>query len=428
MPRPLVIFEDEGYRNLRPLTYTRPACRLRCGMTSLAEKIAAAYPSAPLVLHVRDYIAPVLAEEAPHAKVNQLSGDSALLINGRVLAPRDLAALIPADGPDVAYECDGQIVAARVSGAAYSKIAKAIAAGPLPDGWAQGLKTETVKVPLMNYLWDLINANPAQIEADFAATGRTGIHGTVHESSVVYGPKERVYVAEGAEVQPFVCMDTRHGPVVLDAGVEVHPYTRIEGPCYVGPKSILLGAKVREGCTIGPMCRVGGEVEESIIHGYSNKYHDGFLGHAYVGEWINLGALTTNSDLKNDYGTVSIMMDGKPVDSGSTKVGSFFGDHVKTSIGTLLNTGTIVGTMAVAVATGAPLPKYITPFAWFLNGVVTRGFGLDGLIDTARIAMSRRKVTMTPAYEAMLRRLYELTADERSVYVAKGRRQMAGGR
>ncbi len=280
----------------------------------------------------------------------------------------------------------------------------------------------------MNWLWDLINANPAQIAADFAAAGKTGIHGKVHDSSVVYGPTERVYVAEGAEVHPFVCMDTQHGPVVLDAGVEVHPYTRIEGPCYVGPKSILLGAKVREGCTIGPMCRVGGEVEESIIHGYSNKYHDGFLGHAYVGEWINLGALTTNSDLKNDYGTVSIMMDGKPVDSGSTKVGSFFGDHVKTSIGTLLNTGTIVGTMAVLVATGAPLPKYITPFAWFLNGVVTRGFGLDGLIDTARIAMSRRKVTMTPAYEAMLRRLYELTADERSVHVAKGRRQMVGGR
>ena len=109
----------------------------------------------------------------------------------------------------------------------------------------------------------------------------------------------------------MVVIDAEHGPVYLDEGVEVHPFTRIEGPCYVGRNSILLGCKCREGNSIGPMCRVGGEVEESIIHGYSNKYHDGFLGHAYVGQWVNLGALTTNSDLKNDYSNVSIVLDGQ---------------------------------------------------------------------------------------------------------------------
>ena len=145
----------------------------------------------------------------------------------------------------------------------------------------------------------------------------------------------------------MVVIDAEHGPVYIDEGAEIHPFTRIEGPCYVGKKSILLGAKCREGNSIGPMCRVGGEVEESIIHGYSNKYHDGFLGHAYVGEWVNLGALTTNSDLKNDYSSVSVMLDGHtPIDTGSTKVGSLIGDHTKTSIGTLLNTGAYVGAMA----------------------------------------------------------------------------------
>ena len=140
------------------------------------------------------------------------------------------------------------------------------------------------------------------------------------------------------------------------------------------------------------MCRVGGEVEESIIQGYSNKYHDGFLGHAYVGEWVNLGALTTNSDLKNDYSTVSVVLDGKtPIDTGSTKVGSLIGDHTKTSIGTLLNTGAYVGAMAVIAATGKPLPKFIPSFAWFLEGVVTKGFGKKALYETARMAMGRRK-------------------------------------
>jgi hypothetical protein len=173
------------------------------------------------------------------------------------------------------------------------------------------------------------------------------------------------------------------------------------------------------------VCRIGGEVEESIIHGYSNKYHDGFLGHAYVGEWVNLGALTTNSDLKNDYSTVSVRMDRKTIDTGSTKVGSFIGDHVKTSIGTLLNTGTIIGTMAVLMATGAPLPKYIPPFGWFLNGVVSKGFGLSILLQTARKAMSRRKVELTEEDEILLRHVFELTAEERLSLIRKGRRMQA---
>ena len=101
------------------------------------------------------------------------------------------------------------------------------------------------------------------------------------------------------------------GRSISTQGAEIHPFTRIEGPCYIGRNSILLGAKCREGNSIGPMCRVGGEVEESIIQGYSNKYHDGFLGHAYVGQWVNLGALTTNSDLKNDYSEVKITLDGR---------------------------------------------------------------------------------------------------------------------
>jgi UDP-N-acetylglucosamine diphosphorylase/glucosamine-1-phosphate N-acetyltransferase len=213
--------------------------------------------------------------------------------------------------------------------------------------------------------------------------------------------------------------------VTIESGCEVHPFTRIEGPCYVGRGTVLLGAKVREGCSFGPMCRVGGEVEESIIHGYSNKYHDGFLGHAYVGEWVNLGALTTNSDLKNDYSKVSVVMNGKTRDTGSNKVGSFIGDHVKTSIGTLLNTGSVVGTMAVLVATGAPLPKTIPPFAWYMNGLIGKGFGLTALLDTARVAMSRRKVEMQDEDERLLRHVYELTADDRNMHLARSRKALA---
>ena len=223
-------------------------------------------------------------------------------------------------------------------------------------------------------------------------------------------------------------IDAEQGPVYIDEGAEVHPFTRIEGPCYVGPHSILLGGKCRRGKSIGPMCRVGGEIEGSIIHGYSNKYHDGFLGHAYVGQWVNLGALTTNSDLKNDYSNVSVVLDGRrPVGTGSTKVGSLVGDHAKTSIGTLLNTGAYVGAMTLIVSDGRLLPKFIPSFAWYLAGAVTEGFGKQRLYATARAAMSRRKCAWTEADESLWDAVYEMTAAERGAAIRKGRGQRRGG-
>lgn len=414
----LVIFEDDQVERFLPLAWVRGVFELKCGATTLAEKIGRAAGRAPDAVLTRPYLTATLGRRCANVAINDLSrcrGEDVLFVNGRVCGTQ----WKPPQGPGACWHGE-QLAAWRtkddVSG--VRDYAGLVAAA----GKAQ--KTD-FSGRWFEYIWDVMLANPAELEVDFAASGRSGVEGQMHESAVVFGPRERLYVGPGAEVHPFVCIDTRHGPVTLEAGCEVHPFTRIEGPCYVGAKSILLGAKVREGCTIGPMCRVGGEVEESIIHGYSNKYHDGFLGHAYVGEWVNLGALTTNSDLKNDYSSVSVMMGGQTISTGSTKVGSFIGDHVKTSIGTLMNTGSIAGTMAILVATGSPLPKYIPAFAWFLNGSVSKGFGLNPLIATARMAMSRRKVEMTEADEQLLRHVYELTAADRDQHVRRARKALA---
>ncbi|HSW45927.1 MAG TPA: putative sugar nucleotidyl transferase, partial [Phycisphaerae bacterium] len=402
----LVIFEDDQFDRFLPLAYVRGVFELRCGATTLAAKIERTAGRPADALLVRDYLAMVVKGRYGSAAVNdlgKLAGDEVLFVNARVCG----TGLKLPDRGTAAWK-DGQLAAWRTGGnvsgiKSYADLAVA----------AKADKTVDFAGTFFAWIWDLMLAGPEQITADFKAVGRSGIEGKMHESSVIYGPKDQVFIGPGAEIHPFVCIDTQHGPVTLEAGVEVHPFTRIEGPCCVGAKSILLGAKVREGCSIGTMCRVGGEVEESIIHGYSNKYHDGFLGHAYVGEWVNLGALTTNSDLKNDYTTVSVKMGNTTIDTGSPKVGSFIGDHVKTSIGTLLNTGTVIGTMAVCVATGQPLPKSIPAFGWFVNGFISKGFGLGALMQTARIAMSRRKVTMTEQDEQLLRTVYELTKDER---------------
>jgi len=410
----LVIFEDSQFDHFLPTAWLRGVFELKSGATTVTQKIEQATGASASAFLVRDYLSAVVSQRYASAAINNLSGckgQEVLFVNARVCgrgwkAPQDKVAVWKGDML-AAWRTTDDVSAIRD----YAGLAAAA---------AKANKTEFAG-KWFDYVWDLMLANPEQLTADFEAAGKSGIEGELHPSACIFGDKNKVYIAPGVKIHPFVCIDTHGGPVTLDAGVEVHPFTRIEGPCYVGPKSILLGAKVREGCSIGPMCRIGGEVEESIVHGYSNKYHDGFLGHAYVGEWVNLGALTTNSDLKNDYSTVSVMMGRKTIDTGSTKVGSTIGDHVKSSIGTLLNTGAVVGTACILVANGAPLPKYIPPFAWFLNNI-NKGFGLNPLIDTARIAMSRRKVQMTEADEKLLRHIFELTNDERMDYVRKGRR------
>ena len=279
-------------------------------------------------------------------------------------------------------------------------------------------------VSTWNYTWDLVLANSKQLVEDFAAAGRNGLEGVVEQPAAIRGSLRDVYVAPGARVHPMVVLDAQHGPIYIDEEAEIHPFTRIEGPCYIGPRSILLGAKCRAGNSIGPMCRIGGEIEESIVHGFSNKYHDGFLGHAYLGQWVNLGALTTNSDLKNDYSNVSMVLDGSTsIDTGSTKVGALIGDHAKTSIGTLLNTGAYVGAMTLLVGSGRLLPKFIPSFTWYLKDSISPGTGKDRLCATAKIVMGRRHCQWTEADDALWDGVFALTATNRDDAIARSLRR-----
>jgi UDP-N-acetylglucosamine diphosphorylase/glucosamine-1-phosphate N-acetyltransferase len=427
----LILFDLDGpqRRHFFPLALSRPIWELRCGMSTLGERLVQRVGAAAkdVAYFMTEYLAPVWRQRT-EARINDaaaLRGDDLLLINARVkpqlideIDRNGFSKLGRADHGEVMYvwvRHNDHMLEDTSSFEAFMDFARV------------NVPPVHVDPPAWEYTWDLVLANPQQLIADFRAAGRSGIEGTVEQPGAIRGSAKDVYVAPGAVVHPLVVIDASNGPVYLDEGVEVHPFTRIEGPCYVGERSILLGAKCREGNSIGPMCRIGGEVEESIIQGYSNKYHDGFLGHAYVGEWVNLGALTTNSDLKNDYGNVEVILDGKkPVDTGSVKVGALVGDHVKTSVGTLLNSGAYVGAMSLVMATGKPLPKYIPEFSWLIDGIVTKGFGKAKLYETASTAMQRRKRRWTQAEQQMWDTVYDLTAGARDEAIRRGRRQLLG--
>jgi len=201
----------------------------------------------------------------------------------------------------------------------------------------------------------------------------------------------------------------------------VHAGSRITGPTYIGDRTIITSGLIREGCSVGHVCRVGGELEETIVHGYTNKYHTGFIGHAYIGEWVNLGAATTNSDLKNTYGTVQVATGGKKVDTGQKKIGCFIGDHAKTSIGTQIYTGRKIG---VASHVHGFITEDVPSFTLWAKSLGAKSveLELESAIRTHERVLSRRDMKQTKEDVELLKKLFEITAKERErAGVVKGK-------
>lgn len=412
MSTPICLFEDSHYARLFPLTLTRPVFDLRCGMLSLKEKIEHHVPGRPVHLLCRDHLAEVVLESYPDARINDLDAEACLFVNGRVLADEALMRRLQGREDRLFYLGD-ELVAARLSGTAAQKM-RAVVQGPVDFG---GIDAESVEARLMRYPWDLIHENPEELVADFARRGIEGrVEGEVSPHAVLLNPQQ-VYVAPEARVAAGAVLDAESGPIYVDRGAKIMANAVVEGPAFIGERSqIKIGAKIYEGTSIGEVCKIGGEVEESIVHGFSNKQHDGFLGHAYIGSWVNVGADTNNSDLKNNYGSVKVYINGAVVDSGSQFVGLFMGDHSKSGINTMFNTGTVVGAMCNVFGGGFP-PKAIPSFSWGgADGFVAHD--LEKALETARRVMARRDVAMTPAYEALMRFIHRQTEPERQAFLS----------
>ena len=413
----LCLVEDNAVANLEPLTLTRPAFDLRLGATTLGAKLAKALGVGPGPQRrgavVRPYLAAVQRRRDPHTTVNDRDWQARgplVVANGRWVPPDGFA---PPDGqgPWVAL-CDGQAACALVG----PDDAVGLEPGGV-DAWFERVLARhggsEAGGEWVNRPWDLVARNAEYVARDFAAEGRVGVSNRHLSTAALVGPVDRLFVHESARIDPYTVFDTTSGPITVEAGVWVQPFTRVEGPSHIGRDTQLFRANLRGGVTIGPVCRVGGEVEATVVQGYSNKYHEGFLGHAYVGEWVNLGAITSNSDLRNDYGEVFVPLGGDPVPTGMAKVGCFVGDHTRTGLGSMLNTGTAIGVMCNVLPAGPLLPKHVPSFAAVLYGRVAPGFPLDQMFATARTVMGRRNQAFTEVDEQLYLDLYERTRLER---------------
>jgi UDP-N-acetylglucosamine diphosphorylase/glucosamine-1-phosphate N-acetyltransferase len=415
----ICVYEDRHICGLEPLVLTRPTADLLCGLTTLQEK-QVRYFAATAVGHLcRPAMADLIRERDPDANINDaawLRTAPTVLVNARwVPPPAPQTPFIPEGRRLWTTRQANPFADAPCVGTANGSVAyimldvqclEAISPAGLDECLAEctrSLPTREVGGMVIQRPWELLDLNGEQIARDFEATcdpTDVGFHPT---GFAVVGHADRLLIDPTAQVDPMVVADTTHGPVVIGPDAVVHAFTRLEGPCFVGAGTSIYGARIRRGTSIGPHCRVGGEIESSIVLGFSNKYHEGFLGHSYVGEWVNFAAGTHTSDLRFDYRPVSVVLNGREVPTGRTKVGAIVGDHVKTGLNVLLDCGTTIGPFAQVLPTGAYAPREIAAATRVGPQGVKSLPDIDRLLTSADAAMRRRGRGLTSALESIYR-------------------------
>ena len=408
----LLIFEDDLTLNFHPMTLTRPAFDLMLGTKTLLDAILDEMKPDDHSLLVSEYLSSITEKRHPNSDVNpqKVEGDVVFINSLLRLDTQELKKLLTKDSHFVAFS-NNNLAIAKVS----SKLAREALIPPSSmartfsnkfKGYAEEFKLSDSS--LIRYPWHLIELNSEAITRQ--SSNLKGVS-DVGKNSVVLGPNSRLIVEEGVEIEGPVFFDTRDGPIHIGSKAKILPFSRIKGPSHIGKNSTILSAMIEE-TTIGDFVRIGGEVDRSIFSGYSNKAHEGFIGHSYVGEWVNLGAMTTNSDLKDTYGTVKMMIKGEKIDSGRIKVGCFIADNVKTSIGTYIYTGKKIG---VASQIHGYVPDDVPSFTIYAKSMGYRLFEVDveSAIEAQKRMMERRGIEQTKEDADLLRKVFMMSKEER---------------
>lgn len=396
----VVIFEASRWHYFAPLSLSRPLFTMASGMTTLLQKQIRHLRPTRLTLWVRPELEQFCRErvapriEMPVAINTPLDDEPAILVNGR------MAHFEPIEHPpheSVMLDEDDVVRLAYVHSPGLSpddarnRSERWLKFMELPHMPAQGRLVESIA--------DLVHWNDESLIEDFAhlrkpsAPKPAGPYHLVNESEV--------WLGEGAKLSAGCVLDASKGPVVIEDGVSVGFNAVIQGPCFIGTHAIVQPlTHVRPGTSIGMMSKVGGEISMSIILGFSNKAHEGYLGHSYVGKWVNLGAGTTTSNLKNTYGTLDLKTSKRTLSSGWRFLGSFFGDHAKTSIQSRFMSGSYVG--FGAMVGGSTIAPRVTPSLTFWTDRGMEPYRIDKAIEVAQRVFGRRDRPWTPLDEQMM--------------------------
>jgi UDP-N-acetylglucosamine diphosphorylase/glucosamine-1-phosphate N-acetyltransferase len=391
----LYIYDDVVARAFEPFALTRPVSELRAGTelirdrwARVSERSATSFAGAPHLIDFEESGAP--SALAPDAVIPT----GAILANSRCVVALDQVLR----DEHTAWMCNGELCAVR--------IAKPLAASALADGrlTLEQISHDTGSTELrgrwLTAVWDFIGQLSAQLTEDIGIISAS-LTALPEPGAVIR--THSVTVEVGASIEPYVIFDASAGPILVRSGATISAFTRLVGPCFIGIDATVVGDRVAN-CSIGEKSKVRGELSSTIVLGHSNKGHTGFVGHSYLGRWVNLGAGTTTSNLKNTYGTVHLWTPDGIADTGQQFLGTMFGDHVKTGIGTMLNTGTVLGAGA-NVFGGALHPKHVSPFAWG-DGEPYAVYEIGKFIAVAERVMQRRGIEIGEAHRRHLSRVH----------------------
>ena len=392
----LYVFEDQRFSDFFPISSTRAVFDIRFGQSTFLERIIKIFPEHSVSLIVRDEFKELVSELHTNIAVNPDNIEEGLWISSSVVWTRESVELL--SDKDTAFMKDDKLVAANLSS---SDAARWISNGGPLKSELESVEFKNIEVYQCNYLWDIIKFINQSINDD--ANELKPVDKLDYPHTNLINP-DKIFI-NNAKVMPGALINAEKGPVIIDNNAVIYGQTYIEGPAFIGTDTVIKPFTKIVGSVIGKKCKIGGEVESSVIQGYSNKVHDGHLGDSFLGEWVNLGAGTSNSNLKNNYSSVKISLNENLIDTNSLHIGCFIGDHVKTAIGTLINTGTIIGAASMISTYGFP-PVNLPPFSWYFNRKKER-MDFDKFVSTAQKSKSRRNKNFTTAEK----RLYKKISD-----------------
>ena len=383
----IILFDDVELRHqLKPFSYTRPIGEFRVGILTIREKweldlqLETSYQT---VFHLADNF------PCKFGSVN-------ILINSAVFPTPELCARIRRlpvhhtlvyDGAIIAMKLDGLTTRQHISGVELEHLAEI-----------------ELDIPIiqLEQIWDIFANNERELTLDFQRLTKGRVSQPLSTSNQFLGNRDQIFIEPGAAVECSI-LNTLTGPIYIGKGAQILEGCMVRGPFAIcEDASLKMGAKIYGATTIGPHCKVGGEVNNSVFFGYSNKGHDGFLGNSVIGEWCNLGADTNNSNLKNNYSEVKVWnyASGSYENTGLQFCGLFMGDHSKCGINTMFNTGTVVGVSANIFGAGFPA-KFIPSFTW--GGATSSAtYRLEDAMDTAERVMLRRGIPFTDVEEQIM--------------------------
>ena len=406
----IICFEDDRVEQLRPITQARPAYAITCASFRLLDWVRRIPGKS--VGCVRSYLQVIQKLDYElDADIGAIDdSDGVLLVNARLVPTVGLeASLKRLAGQSrscvVTDPEDDSVLAARITAADIAKIESVDPKSPLPALLAHAPQLAASELQLEAFRWPHDVVAHHMKEMSSAMNWRLD-HGEYRETA------DGVFVRDGAQIGDYAVIDTSEGPILLEDNVRVGPFCFLSGPVFAGAGTrVIEHAALKDGVSLGHTVKIGGEVEASVIEPYTNKQHHGFLGHSYLGSWINLGAGTCNSDLKNTYGTINIQYGETKVATNMQFLGCFMGDYSKTAINTSIFTGKVIGVCSMMYGfVTSNVPSYVNYARLFGQ---TSLLPADVMINTQQRMFARRKVQQRECDKQLIRDMYDLSADER---------------